>query len=129
MSLENRLRCLWDLKEIGYQVGCGFMVGAPGQNAEHLAKELLFIRTLEPHMVGIGPFIPQKDTPFGKETAGLPTEFTAQHPARCVRLPMRPGQRCLNLSNAVAVTVYDVLRQGEFAGLQEVGKLGGCPSP
>ena len=70
MSLENRLRCLWDLKEIGYQVGCGFMVGSPGQNAEHLAKDLLFIRTLEPHMVGIGPFIPQKDTPFGKETAG-----------------------------------------------------------
>ena len=42
---------------------------------------------------------------------------------------MRPGARCLNLSNAVAVTVYEVLRQGEFAGLQEVGKLGGWPSP
>ena len=70
MSLENRMRCLWDLKEIGYQVGCGFMVGSPGQTAEHLAKDLLFIRELEPHMVGIGPFIPQKDTPFGNETAG-----------------------------------------------------------
>ena len=51
---------------------------------------------------------------FGKETAGLPTEFTAQHPERCVRLPMRPGQRCLNLSNAVAVGVYEVLRQHGF---------------
>lgn len=70
MSLENRMRCLWDLKDIGYQVGCGFMVGSPGQTAEHLAKDLLFIRKLEPHMVGIGPFIPQKDTPFGNETAG-----------------------------------------------------------
>ena len=70
MSLENRMRCLWELKEIGYQVGCGFMVGSPGQTAEHLAKDLLFIRKLEPHMVGIGPFIPQKDTPFGGETAG-----------------------------------------------------------
>lgn len=70
MSLENRMRCLWDLKQIGYQVGCGFMVGSPGQTAEHLAKDLLFIRKLEPHMVGIGPFIPQKDTPFGNETAG-----------------------------------------------------------
>lgn len=70
MSLENRMRCLWDLKEIGYQVGCGFMVGSPGQTAEYLAKDLLFIRELEPHMVGIGPFIPQKDTPFGNEAAG-----------------------------------------------------------
>ena len=51
---------------------------------------------------------------FGKETPGLPTEFTAQHPERCVRLPMRPGQRCLNLSNAVAVGVYEVLRQHGF---------------
>lgn len=71
MSLDNRMRCLWDLKEIGYQVGCGFMVGSPGQRAEHLAKDLLFIRELEPHMVGIGPFIPQKDTPFGTKTAGM----------------------------------------------------------
>lgn len=70
MSLEKRMQCLWDLKEIGYQVGCGFMVGSPGQTAEHLAKDLAFIRELEPHMVGIGPFIPQKDTPFGQETAG-----------------------------------------------------------
>lgn len=70
MSLEKRMQCLWDLKEIGYQVGCGFMVGSPGQTAEHLAKDLAFIRELEPHMVGIGPFIPQKDTPFGKEHAG-----------------------------------------------------------
>ena len=51
---------------------------------------------------------------FGKETAGLPPEFTAQHPERCVRLPMRPGQRCLNLSNAVAVGVYEALRQQGF---------------
>ena len=51
---------------------------------------------------------------FGKETAGLPPEFTTQHPERCVRLPMRPGQRCLNLSNAVAVGVYEVLRQHGF---------------
>ena len=70
MSLENRMRCLWDLKEIGYQVGCGFMVGSPGQTAAHLAKDLLFIQELKPHMVGIGPFIPQKDTPFRMEKAG-----------------------------------------------------------
>lgn len=70
MSLERRMDCLWALKDIGYQVGCGFMVGSPGQNVEHIAKDLAFIHELQPHMVGIGPFIPQKDTPFGQETAG-----------------------------------------------------------
>ena len=69
-SLEDRIRCLWDLKRIGYQVGCGFMVGSPFQTAEQLAKDLRFLHELEPEMVGIGPFIPQKDTPFGNEAAG-----------------------------------------------------------
>lgn len=70
MSFENRMRCLQDLKDIGYQVGCGFMVGSPGQSTEQLVKDLLFLKCFQPHMVGIGPFIPQKDTPFGKESAG-----------------------------------------------------------
>ncbi|MBQ7344429.1 MAG: [Oscillospiraceae bacterium] len=70
MKLGNRLRCLRDLKDIGYQVGCGFMVGSPGQRPAHIARDLAFIHELQPHMVGIGPFIPQKDTPFGKEKAG-----------------------------------------------------------
>lgn len=70
MSPENRKRCLWDLKDIGYQVGCGFMVGSPGQTPEHLAEDLLFIRALEPDMVGIGPFIPQHDTPLRYQPAG-----------------------------------------------------------
>lgn len=70
MSPDNRKRCLWDLKEIGYQVGCGFMVGSPGQTAEHLAEDMLFIRRLEPDMVGIGPFLPQHDTPFRDQPAG-----------------------------------------------------------
>lgn len=70
LSLANRKQCLWDLKEIGYQVGCGFMVGSPHQTIETLYEDLMFIKDLEPHMVGIGPFIPQQDTPFAKETAG-----------------------------------------------------------
>ncbi|MCD7709010.1 MAG: [FeFe] hydrogenase H-cluster radical SAM maturase HydE [Clostridiales bacterium] len=70
MSLENRMRCLWDLKEIGYQVGCGFMVGSPYQTIDTIYEDLQFIRKLGPHMVGIGPFIPHKDTPFGKEKLG-----------------------------------------------------------
>lgn len=69
-SPENRKRCLVNLKEIGYQVGCGFMVGSPGQRAEHLAEDLLFIHALQPEMVGIGPFIPKRGTPFEKEPAG-----------------------------------------------------------
>ena len=70
MSYDNRMRCLADLKDIGYQVGCGFMVGSPGQTPEHLAKDLKFIETFRPEMVGIGPFIPQSQTPFAGETPG-----------------------------------------------------------
>ncbi len=70
LSLAERKRCLYDLKEIGYQTGCGFMVGSPYQTVETLYEDLLFIRDLGPEMVGIGPFIPQKDTPFGGEAAG-----------------------------------------------------------
>lgn len=70
LSLDNRMRCLQDLKDIGYQVGCGFMVGSPYQTSAHLAKDLQFIAEFKPHMCGIGPFIPQADTPFGKENAG-----------------------------------------------------------
>ena len=70
LSLENRKRCLWDLKEIGYQVGCGFMVGSPFQTIDHLVEDLKFIEELQPHMVGIGPFIPHADTPFKEYPAG-----------------------------------------------------------
>jgi len=70
MSFENRMRCLQDLKNIGYQVGCGFMVGSPGQTAQHLAKDLKFIEQFRPDMCGIGPFIPQSDSPFAKEPQG-----------------------------------------------------------
>lgn len=70
LSLENRKRCLWNLKEIGYQVGAGFMVGSPGQTMETLYEDIRFIKELQPHMVGIGPFIPQHSTPFKGEKAG-----------------------------------------------------------
>lgn len=70
MSFENRIRCLKDLKEIGYQAGCGFMVGSPYQKAGFLAKDLKFIEEFRPDMCGIGPFIPHKDTIFKGEKAG-----------------------------------------------------------
>ena len=70
LSSRHRKQCLYDLKEIGYQVGTGFMVGSPGQTSEHLAEDMLFIAELQPQMVGIGPFIPHHETPFAKENAG-----------------------------------------------------------
>ena len=58
MSFENRMRCLKELREIGYQVGCGFMVGSPFQTSAHLAKDLKSVENFKPDMCGIGPFIP-----------------------------------------------------------------------
>jgi len=70
MSFDNRMRCLRDLKEIGYQVGCGFMVGSPGQTAATLFEDLQFIRSFRPHMCGIGPFVATAHTPFAEEPDG-----------------------------------------------------------
>ena len=70
LSPQVRKQCLYDLKDIGFQVGTGFLVGSPYQTAEHLAEDLLFIQDFCPQMIGIGPFIPHKDTPFGEFPAG-----------------------------------------------------------
>lgn len=70
MSYENRIKSLYELKEIGFQTGAGFMVGSPGQTAAHLARDLRFLCELQPQMCGIGPFIPHRDTPFGDKAAG-----------------------------------------------------------
>ena len=70
MLLSHRKKCLYDLKSLGYQVGAGFMVGSPGQKTEHLAEDLVFLKELQPQMVGIGPFIPHHETKFANEAAG-----------------------------------------------------------
>lgn len=70
MSLDNRKKCLLTLRELGYQTGAGFMVGAPFQTAEDIVADIRFMEQLRPHMIGIGPFIPQHDTPFGSEKGG-----------------------------------------------------------
>lgn len=70
LSYENRMRCLRDLKELGFQVGCGFMVGSPYQTIDNIITDLEFIRDFKPHMVGIGPFIPHHATPFADQPAG-----------------------------------------------------------
>lgn len=70
MSFDHRMQCLHDLRELGYQVGAGFMVGSPGQSIDTLLKDLAFIDDFRPEMVGIGPFIPAAGTPFEHERAG-----------------------------------------------------------
>lgn len=70
MSLSYRKQCLYNLKELGYQAGAGFMVGTPGQTYDELAEDLLFLRELKPQMAGIGPFVPHHSTPFKNEPAG-----------------------------------------------------------
>lgn len=70
LSFENRMRCLKDLKEIGFQVGCGFMVGSPYQTNTCLAKDLKFVEEFQPDMCGIGPFVPHSATPFAAFSQG-----------------------------------------------------------
>lgn len=70
LSLVNRKQCLYNLKEIGFQVGTGFMVGSPYQTVENIADDLLFIKEFSPEMIGIGPFIPHSETRFASEAAG-----------------------------------------------------------
>ena len=69
-QLSTRLECLHHLKQLGFQVGCGMMVGSPCQTPACLAADLSFIQEFKPHMVGLGPFIPHKATPFANEPAG-----------------------------------------------------------
>ena len=70
MSLGNRKQCLRNLKKIGFQVGAGFMVGSPYQTLDNLVADLRFLQELQPDMIGIGPFIPAKGTPFENEPQG-----------------------------------------------------------
>ena len=70
MHYEHRMKCLQDLHEIGFQTGCGFMVGSPGQTLENLAQDLRFIQEFSPEMCGIGPFIPHRDTCFRDQPSG-----------------------------------------------------------
>ena len=69
-SFSRRMACLRDLREIGYQTGCGMMIGSPGQGAEQLACDMAFIQEFRPHMIGMGPFLPHHATPFAHERPG-----------------------------------------------------------
>lgn len=71
MSWSRRMQCLYDLRDLGYAVGCGFMVGSPYQTASALARDLAFIQEFRPEMCGIGPFVPHHATPFADQPAGM----------------------------------------------------------
>lgn len=116
MSLQNRKECLWNLRHIGYQVGSGIMVGAPEQTAEHLAEDLLFLEELQPHMVGIGPYIPHKDTPFREEKPGT-LELTL-FLLGCVRL-MLP-KVLMPATTALSTIHPDGRKKGILAGANVV---------
>lgn len=116
LSSANRQKCLFDLKETGYQVGSGFMVGAPGQTSEHLAEDMIFLKRLNPHMVGIGPFIPHHDTPFRYEKSG--TVDKTLFMIGLLRL-MLPGV-LLPATTALASLEKDGRKRGILAGANVV---------
>lgn len=110
MSFENRIQCLFNLKEIGYQVGCGFMVGSPYQTPHYLAEDLKFIETFGPDMCGIGPFVPHHATPFKDEPGGT-VEQTC-YLLSLLRL-IRPG---MNIPSTTALGTIDP--HGREKGIQ-----------
>ena len=116
MSLENRMRCLSDLREIGYAVGAGFMVGAPFQTAADLACDLRFIERLQPEMCGIGPFVPHHATPFSTFAPGT-AELTC-YLLSIIRL-IKPNV-LLPATTALGTIVPDGRERGILAGANVV---------
>ena len=101
-TLAKRMECLWDLKRIGYQVGCGFMIGSPGQTPNTLAEDFLFLEKFQPHMVGMGPFLPHKHTVF-RDHPGGSVDLTLFLLSLCrILLPkvLLPATTALSTANA-----------------------------
>ena len=116
LELQNRLRCLRDLKDIGYQTGCGIMVGTPGQTPKTLAADMCFMQDFDPQMVGIGPFLPHGDTPFRDEKAGS-VELTLLILALCrIMLP----RVLLPATTALGTAESDGRKLGILAGCNVV---------
>ena len=116
MSLSHRLQCLGWLKEIGYQVGTGIMVGSPYQTVDYLVEDILFIERFHPEMIGMGPFLPHRDTPFSSFPSGdmdmtlkLLSIFRLMHPSALI-----PA------TTALATLAPDGREQGILAGANVV---------
>ena len=103
MSHEDRIRCLADLKRLGYEVGTGCLVGLPGQTAEMLARDVLFFRSIDADMVGIGPLVPNGETPLGDERPG---------DMRLVRRMVAAIRLLLPEANIPATTAMETLSPG-----------------
>ncbi|NCD10169.1 MAG: [FeFe] hydrogenase H-cluster radical SAM maturase HydE [Negativicutes bacterium] len=116
LSLANRLECLKMLREIGYQVGTGFMVGSPFQTIDNIIEDLLFIKEFKPHMIGIGPFIPHHDTPFHDKNAG-----TLEQTLRLIAiLRLMLPKALIPATTALGTIAPDGREQGVLAGANVV---------
>ncbi|SFM35298.1 [FeFe] hydrogenase H-cluster radical SAM maturase HydE [Pelosinus propionicus] len=110
MSFENRVRCLLDLKELGYELGTGCLVGLPNQTMECLADDILFFKTLDADMIGLGPFIPNADTPLAQEKGGT---FTTSIKVMAITRLLLPE------ANIPATTAMETLnKNGRIIALQ-----------
>ena len=115
-TLDSRMQCLYDLKALGYQTGCGIMVGTPRQTAEIIAKDMKFMEKFQPEMIGVGPFLPHKDTPFKDEEKGS-VELTLLILALCrIMLP----DVLLPATTALGTVESDGRKQGVLAGCNVV---------
>ena len=115
MSFENRLRCLDDLRDLGYEVGTGCLIGLPGQTMEMLVEDILFFKEIDADMIGMGPFIPSKGTPLQGASGGN-TEIVLKMMA-LTRLLM-PN---INMPTTTALGIRD--NEGHRKGLNAGGNV------
>lgn len=113
LTLSNRVRCLRDLKELGFQTGCGMMVGSPYQTPAHLAKDMVFMGEFRPQMIGVGPFLPHSETPF------------REHPAGSVELTLFLISLCRIMLPRVLLPSTTALGTAQSDG-RKLGVLAGC---
>ena len=106
-----------------HQLDITYYDGLDDFYAKNPEAEVYYFSTKAPHLYTEIEYPNPVYIMFGKETKGLPEELLHDNPDRCVRLPMREGLRSLNLSNSVAIAVYEILRQGNFADLKTTGEL------
>lgn len=139
MSLHHRLQCLRELKRIGFQTGTGIMVGSPGQTVDDLIADIFFIGEFRPEMIGMGPFIPHRDTPFANEPAGsleqtllLLSIFRLMHPtawipATTALASLTPDGRergILAGANVVMPNLSPVKQRGKYSLYNNKASLG-----
>ena len=106
-----------------HQLDITYYDGLADFYAKNPGAEVYYFSTKAPHLYTEMKYPDPVFIMFGKETKGLPEDLLHDNPDRCVRLPMREGLRSLNLSNSVAIAVYEILRQGDFADLKTAGEL------